>query len=194
MSWKCLWGLKSELHQQGFNSSHTFFWPDKALAWKQSVFFNIVIFFQRKRAAVFMAKLKKNCIYHAFKIAFIMFLAPQKGGMGSCALTDTILLPSKEIHESTHVHCFYLHRTPHFVSKHPLKLEAVAVPPSRSDPYLYYSQNHTLLHCSALAAPRSQRGDTCPYKPAKQNKKQISSQRCRQYSVMINQGECGPHL
>lgn len=107
-----------------------------------------------------MAELKK-------KIAFLMFLAPKKGGTGLCALTDTILLPSKEIHESTHVHCFYLHRTPDFVSKHPLKLDAVAMPPSKSDLYLYYGQNHTLLCCSALAASESPWGDTRPYKPAK---------------------------
>lgn len=60
MSWKYPWGLKSELYQQGFNSSHTHFWPDKALAWKQYVFFNIVI--------ILMANLKKkkNCISHSF--------------------------------------------------------------------------------------------------------------------------------
>ena len=44
MSWKYLWGSKSELYQQGFNSCYILFWPDKALVWKQYVFFNIVIF------------------------------------------------------------------------------------------------------------------------------------------------------
>lgn len=53
MSWKYLWGSKSELYQQGFNYSHAFFWPDKALAWKKYVFFNIVIFFPGKESSRF---------------------------------------------------------------------------------------------------------------------------------------------
>lgn len=80
MSWKYLWGSKSELYQQGFNSSHTHFWPDKALAWKQYVFFNILI--------ILMANFKKI-------IAFLILLAKKRRGAGLCTLADTALQPSK---------------------------------------------------------------------------------------------------
>lgn len=107
-----------------------------------------------------MADLKK-------KFAFLILLAKKKRGPGLCTLADTALLPSKEIHGRTRPPCFYLRRTPDFLSKHPLKLETMAGPLSRSDPDLQYGQNHTLLLCSALAASGTSWGDTCPYKPVK---------------------------
>lgn len=75
-----------------------------------------------------MADLKQKCISHSF--------GQKKRGPGLCTLADTALLPSKEIRGRTRVHCFYLHRTPDFLSKHPLKSEAMAGPPSKSDPNL----------------------------------------------------------
>lgn len=80
MSWKYLWGSKSELYQQGFNSSHTHFWPDKALPWKQYVFLNIVI--------ILMANFKKI-------IALLILLAKKRRGPGLCTLADTALQPDK---------------------------------------------------------------------------------------------------
>jgi len=145
MSWKYLWGSKSELYQQGFNSCYILFWPDKALVWKQYVFFNIVIFSRGRKQPFSWVTWKKNCISHSF--------GQKERGPGLCTLADTVLLSSKEIHGRTGMPCFYLRRTPDFLSKHPLKSEAAAGPPYKSDPNLWYSQNPTQLLCSALAAP-----------------------------------------